>query len=230
VNIEEIKAFLSSARIIDLSKKVIPGKAAGPFETGARKYEITPFTYPPGELMHTIEMESHISTHIEAPNHYVTPRYGRKAKDISELPLEKLFGIAVFINCKDLPAKTAIDIAFLEKFEIKENEIVLFGNSSHSAADRCYLSKEGVEYLVQKKIKMAGVDDTVFGENPKYRLKDFEKYHTHDQLLSNEIPLIEGLANLGELRKERFLFIGFPARMGGLESFPIRAVAIEELE
>ena len=228
IDIEQINKFLSKARIVDLSKKVIPGKASGPFETGARKYEIEPFTYPPGELMHTIEMESHISTHIEAPNHYVTPRYGRKATDISEIPLEKLFGIAVFVNCKDLPAKTAIGVDILEKFKIKENEIVFFGNSPNAAEDRCYLEKEGVEYLVQKKIKMAGVDDTVFGENPKYRLKVFEKYHTHDLLLTNEIPLIEGLTNLGELRKERFLFLGFPAKMGGLESFPIRAVAIEE--
>ncbi len=29
---------------------------------------------------------------------------------------------------------------------------------------------------------------------------------------------------------ERFLFFGFPAKMGGLESFPIRAVAIEGIE
>lgn len=228
MNIEQIKAFLASARIVDLSKKVAPGIAAGPFETGSRKYKITPFTYPPGELMHIIEMESHISTHIEAPKHYVTPRYGRIAKDISELPLEKLFGIAVFINCRDLPAKTAIDEAVLEKFVIKEDDIVLLGNSPHSAVDRCYLARRGAEYLVEKKVKMAGVDDTVFGENPEYRHKVFEKYHTHDLLLSNQIPLIEGLANLNELRKERFFFIGLPAKMGGLESFPIRAVAIEE--
>ena len=216
MNIEQIKAFLSSARIVDLSKKAVPGRAAGPFETGSRKYEITPFTYPPGELMHTIEMESHISTHIEAPKHYVTPRYGKIAKDISELALERLFGIAVFINCRDIPAKTAIDPAILSKYTIKENDIVLLGNSPHSAVNRCYLSKRGAQYLVEKKIKMAGIDDTVFGENPKYRHKVFEKYHTHDLLLSNQIPLIEGLANLNELRKERFLFIGLPAKMGGL--------------
>ena len=86
---------------------------------------------------------------------------------------------------------------------------------------------KGVEYLVQKKIKMAGIDDTVFVENSEFRGKIFEKYHTHDLLLSNDIPLIEGLTNLSELRKKRFIFIGIPAKMGGLESFPIRAVPIE---
>ena len=46
-------------------------------------------------------------------------------------------------------------------------------------------------------------------------------------MLSNEIPIIEALTNLEELEKPRFLFFGFPAKMGGLESFPIRAVALE---
>jgi len=41
------------------------------------------------------------------------------------------------------------------------------------------------------------------------------------------VRLIEGPANLEELKKPRFLFFGFPAKMGGLESFPIRAVAVE---
>lgn len=68
MKIEDIAAGLSKARIIDLSKKVTPGKAEGPLDTGKRKYEIKKFTFPPGEIMHFIEMESHISTHVEAPS------------------------------------------------------------------------------------------------------------------------------------------------------------------
>ena len=75
---------------------------------------------------------------------------------------------------------------------------------------------------------MVGVDDAVFPEDPQYAMKDLEKYFCHDLMLSNEIPIIEGLGNLDQLKKKRFLFFGFPAKMGGLESFPIRAVAVEE--
>ena len=57
MKIEDVVAYLSETRIIDLSKKVIPGRAEGPLDTGKRKYEIKPFTFPPGEIMHTIEME-----------------------------------------------------------------------------------------------------------------------------------------------------------------------------
>jgi kynurenine formamidase len=225
VNLEQIGTYLARSRLVDLTKKVVPGKAKGPFETGSRLYEIEPFSYPPGELMHRIRMESHISTHLEAPSHYVTPRYGRKAKDISELPLKSFIGLAVLINCKDFSPRTAIGRHMLESFRILEHDIVLLGNSPYTGDDRCFLAKDGAEYLVEKKVKMLGVDDSVFGENPRYRLRVFEKYHTHDLLLSNNIPIIEGLANLDKIGRERFLFFGIPARMGGLESFPIRAVA-----
>ncbi|UCG79687.1 MAG: cyclase family protein [Desulfobacterales bacterium] len=229
MRIEDVVEYFSQARVIDLSKKVTPGEAEGPLDTGKRRYEIKPFPVPPGEIMHNIEMESHISTHMEAPSHFVPVRHGRSAKDVSELMLTTFFGMAILVDCKDLAPKTAIEGEILEKFQIKEKDIVLIGKCRHQGRDRCYLAKEGVEYLVQKKIKLVGFDDTVFPENPEYG-KDLNKYFTHDLMLSNEIPMIEGLANLGELKKERFLFFGFPAKMGGLESFPIRAVAIEGIE
>lgn len=227
VDLEEISAYLARCRLVDLTRKVTPGKAKGPFETGSRLYEIEPFSHPPGELMHLIRMESHISTHLEAPNHYVTPRYGRKAKDIAQLSLKSFIGAALLIDCQSFPPRTAIGRRILESFQVREQDIVLLGNSPHSGDDRCFLAKEGVEYLVEKKIKMLGVDNSVFGENPRYRLREFDKYHTHDLLLSIDIPIIEGLANLDKIRRKRFLFLGIPAKMGGLESFPIRAVAIE---
>jgi|GEM_PF-307348 arylformamidase len=227
---QDIVEYFSGARIIDLSKKVTPGKAEGPLDTGKRKYEITPFRFPPGEIMHTIEMENHISTHVEAPSHFVPVRHGRSAKDVSQLPLTTFFGIAVLVDCKDLPPKTAIGGEFLERFQIKEKDIVLIGRCPHGGKDRCYLAKEGVEYLLGKKIKMVGVDDTVFPEDPQFAGKDLARYFTHDLMLSNDIPIIEGLANLAELRRRTFLFFGFPAKMGDLDSFPIRAVAVEEVE
>lgn len=230
MRIDDVVEYLSQARVIDLSKKVTPGKAEGPLDTGKRKYEIEPFPVPPGEIMHNIEMESHISTHVEAPSHFVPVRHGRSAKDLSDMPLTTFFGMAVLVDCRDLAPKTAIKGEILEKFRIKEKDIVLIGKCSHQGGDRCYLAKEGAEYLLQKKIKLFGVDDTVFPENPEFAGKDLNKYFTHDLMLSNEIPIIEGLANLGELKKQRFLFFGFPAKMGGLESFPIRAVAIEGIE
>jgi arylformamidase len=232
MTIVDVAKYLLQGRIVDLSKKVSPGKAEGPLDTGKRKYEIKMFTFPPGELMHYIDMESHISTHIEAPSHFVPVRHpGKTGEDISELDLTKFFGMAVLVDCKNLSAKTPIGKGVLEKFGVVENDVVLIGNCPYQGEERCYMVKEGVEYLLQKKIKMVGFDDTVYPENPLInRPRDLNKYFTHDLMLSNGIPIIEGLANLGGLKKPRFLFFGFPAKMGGLESFPIRALAIEDKE
>ena len=227
MKIEELVKYLTGGRIIDLSKKAIPGKAEGPLDTGKRKYEIKAFTFPPGEIMHNIEMESHISTHIEAPSHFVPVRHGRKGKDVTELDLRTFFGLAVLVDCQDLKPKSAIGRKILKGCQIEENHIVLFGRCPHEGKDRCYLGKEGAEFLVEKKIKMVGFDDTVFPENPEYAGRDLKKYFTHDLMLSNNIPIIEGLTHLNKLKQKKFLFFGFPAKLGGLEAFPIRAVAIE---
>jgi kynurenine formamidase len=230
MQIEDVAAYLAKGRIVDLSKKVIPGKAEGPLDTGKRTYEIKPFAFPPGELMHKIEMESHISTHIEAPSHFVTARYGRSAHDVSEVALSRFFGMAVLVDCQDFAPRTTIGASVLARFQIQENDIVLIGKCRYGGEERSYLVKEGVEYLLQKKIKMVGIDDSVYPEDVELVPKDLKTYFTHDLMLSNEIPIIEGLVNLEELTKPRFLFFGFPAKMGGLDSFPIRAVAIEANE
>jgi len=227
MKIEDIVSYLSHARITDLSKKAVPGKAEGPLDTGRRKYEIHPFSFPPGETMHNIELESHISTHVEAPSHFVPVRHRRKGKDVTELDLRTFFGLAVLVDCQDLKPKTAIGRKILKGCQIEENDIVFIGKGPHERKDRCYLGKEGAEFLVEKKIKMVGFDDTVFPENPKYAGRNLKKYFTHDLMLSNSIPIIEGLTNLNKLKRKKFLFFGFPAKLGGLEAFPIRAVAIE---
>jgi len=227
LKLEQICSSLMNGRIVDLTKKVSPGRAEGPVGAGKRKYEIREFRYPPGEIMHFIDMESHISTHVEAPSHFVPVRHGRPAHDVSEIALDRFFGMSVLVDCKDLAPKTPIGAEILRQAQVRQDDIVLIGNCPHPGENRCYVARDGAEYLLERKIKMVGVDDTVFPEDPRVLGKEIEKYYLHDLMLSNEIPVIEALSGLDRLRKTRFLFFGFPAAMGGLESFPIRAVAIE---
>ena len=49
----------------------------------------------------------------------------------------------------------------------------------------------------------------------------------HVELLSRDIPMIEGLCYLDQLRERRFYFIGLPYRIVGCDSWPVRAIAIE---
>jgi len=235
VRIDDVAAYLGKGRVVDLSLKVTPGRAESPFGAPSRRYEIKQFTYEPvkpwfgpGEIMHFVDMENHISTHVECPSHFIPVRYGKSAPDLSEVPLSHFFGVAVLIDCKELAPRTPITAEVLKKFPIHEDDIVLFGNCQHLGSrgeERSYLVKDGAEYLLGKKVKLVGFDDTVIPENPLI-LKDLKTAFTHDLMLSNGIPIIERLTNLDKLTKQRFLFFCFPANMGGLDSFPIRAVAI----
>jgi kynurenine formamidase len=237
VELEQVAKYFSEGRIVDLTLKMNPGSTEGPSAKPSRRYEIKMFKYVPwkvwsgsGEIMHYVDMESHVSTHVEAPSHYIPVRYGRSAPELSEVPLSSFFGSAVLIDCKELGPKTPIDAEILRRFPIHENDIVLVGKGQHIGADgeeRSFLVKEGAEYLLGKKIKLVGFDDTIMPENPLV-MKDLSTMFTHDVMLSNGILIIERLANLEKLTKTRFLFFAFPPNMGGIESFPIRAIAIEE--
>jgi arylformamidase len=222
----ELSNILSGFRVVDLSKLMTPGAATGPVGSGKRRLEIREFAYPPGETMHQIDMESHIGTHLEAPRHFVNARYGRNGKDIAQLPLESLFGEAVFVDLSGFAPGQALGPEHMERLPVRRGDIVLIGNAGQDGAGRPHISKEAARWLAGLPIKMAGIDDSVFPEEPRYLSKDLTRYHTHDAFLSNDIPFIEGLANLGELSARRFLFFGFVAPIAGLDAFPIRAVAL----
>ncbi len=236
MEIEQVAGYLNNGRIIDLTLKMNPGSTEGPSAKPSRRYEIKMFEFEPwkiwsgpGEIMHYVDMESHVSTHVEAPSHYIPARYGRSAPDLSEMPLSSFFGSAVLIDCQELGPQTPIGAEILKKFPICENDIVLFGRGQYIGPDgdeRSFLVKEGAEYLLGKKVKLVAFDDTIIPENPLV-MRNLGTMFTHDIMLSNGIPIIERLSNLDKLTKTRFLFFAFPPKMGGIDSFPIRAVAIE---
>jgi len=220
--------FAEEYRLIDLSEKVEPGKVFGPLDD-KRRYEIRPFDFPPGETMHEIDMESHISTHVEAPSHFMMARFGKKAKDVSELPLNSFIGEAVLIDLSQSKPRQVFMPEKMKEEGVRKRDIVLVGNSPHRGSNRPWLAAETAKWFAELPIKMIGFDRTV-GVEPPQEPKTLEKYYMHEYMLSNDIPMIEVLANLDKLRKKRFFFIGIPAKMGGLDSFPIRAVAFEPID
>jgi len=236
LDIEQVAAYLSHGRVIDLTLKMNPGSTEGPSAKPSRRYEIRKFEFQPwrvwsgpGETMHYIEMESHVATHVEAPSHYIPARHGKTALDLSELPLATFFGSAVLIDCTELGPQTPIGAEILQKFPIRKGDIVLIGKGQYigpDGDDRSFLVKEGAEYLLSKKIKLVAFDDTIIPENTQI-MRDLSTMFTHEIMLSHNIPIIERLANLAELTQTRFLFFAFPPKMGEIDSFPIRAVAIE---
>ncbi|HIE19244.1 TPA: hypothetical protein EYP75_05915 [Candidatus Bathyarchaeota archaeon] len=214
---------LKNYRIIDLSEEIIPGilKVNGEYLHGnqIRRFEIRQFIYAPDKaLMHWVKTETHIGTHVELPAHLTDG-----AKSASEMPLESFMGEAVVLKfdfLKPIEGKgQPIMPSHLEK--VRKNDIVLLW-SSYSGDESPYISPESAEWLAKKPVKMVGVQ-RIGVEAPGGSMA------THDNLLRNEIPLIEGLVNLEEVQKDRVFFIGLPLRVKGLDSSWIRALALEPL-
>jgi arylformamidase len=221
-----LDAEIKKYRIIDLTQKIIPGKAKGPLDTGRRRMEIKPFHYPPGELMHEIQMESHIGTHVETPLHWVSVRYNRDGQDVSQLPVDTFIGDAILIDLSKFGQQQAIVPEHFKEAGVAAGHIVIIGNSPYSGKDRPYMSYEAAKWLADNNVKLVGIDDTIYPEDPKVGNENLELYHTHDFLLSNDIPIVEGLVNLDRLDKKSFFIIGTLVPIVGLEAFPIRIIAL----
>ena len=65
---------------------------------------------------------------------------------------------------------------------------------------------------------------------PRIRLEVSRQVFKSRPYALHEFTMIEGLGNLFQLSKPRFLVFGFPVKMGGIKSFPISAVALEIIE
>ena len=181
-----------------------------------------------------LEIHTHIGTHVEGPYHCL-----KDGKKIDELPLEKFVGEAAIVDLTDkTPENRVINKKDLVKAggHINEGDIVLLKTgyddrfpteemqSEEYMSRSPYLTDDAIEWLVNKKIKILGIDFWSIGKfpiNPKIgELK-------HKILFNNEIPLIHSLVNLIKMEADRIFFAALPFPISGLDSSPVRAVAIE---
>jgi len=210
---------LSKYRIVDLSSEIVPGVLSGEryiHGTSRRRFELRRFVYAPdGTFMNWVYTETHIGTHVECPSHYL-----ENGKDVSSLPLSTFMGEAVVVNAKGRRAEpiTPVD---MESGGVAEGDIVLMF-SGWSGEDKPFIGKETAKWLRERKVKMIGVDDSI-GVEARGSMA------THDYLLRSDIPIIEGLCHLEELKRKRVFFIALPLRVKGLDSSWVRAVALEEI-
>jgi len=221
--IEEIR----TGRIVDLSHRLYPGEEeflldvmTKNAEDVVRRMKRSPEAW---YIMQEISLSSHIGTHIEAPYHHK-----REGMDASELPLEKLVGPGTLLDFHTWKDDEAITIEDIKRSsEIQRGDIVFIRTDrskfhrTETAHNRPYLTLEAIQFLVEKKIHLLGIDATGIGE------KDVLNQPDHQMLFDNEIPLVECLANLDSLTRQRFFVIILPLPIAGIDSSPVRVVAIE---
>jgi len=171
-------------------------------------------------------MSSHCGTHIEFPYHH-----NRDGLHAGNFPLERLIGDALLLDYRHKRPGDAVTLKELLDYshKIKKGDMLLFNFNcaefyrTPNSHQRPYITHEAVKWLaLEKKIGLIGSDASGI------ELKGIPDQPNHQLLMDNEIPIIEFAANLDRLKRERFTLLALALCIEGLDSCPVRLIAVEE--
>jgi kynurenine formamidase len=210
-------------RIIDLSL---------PLFDGMRGVKCEPYTTIAtiGYNTTTLHLYSHAGTHMDAPLHFLDA-----GSTIDHIPLNKCIGPARLIKLQHKEPNSLITVEDIEPYADKiepgarlllRTDWDVHANQPAYRDDMPRVSAELAHWLVEQEIALLGVQTpSVASVRPEQKA---ELTEVHQILLKADIVIVEGLANLSQLRREVFTFIALPLKISGGDGSPVRAVAIEE--
>ena len=215
-------------KIIDLSQLLFSGQEEYKLQVQTRMLDdlLPEYHRHPDQwyVMTEVTLWSHVGTHIEAPLHFV-----EDGKDIADLPLDRLIGPAIIldfthkgtnepISQKELQAAGDIQIGDMVIIKTGRDELY----RTPQAHDRPYLSVNAVRWLIDdRQVALVGTDASGF------EVRGDDTHPNHHLLLSKDIPIIEHLTNLDAVPSQRTFLIVLPWKVRGMDSSPVRVVAIE---
>jgi len=196
-----------------------------PLDSGVPVYPgNTPFSLEPikrvsrgdSSNVSTLHMSAHAGTHVDAPRHFFDGAPGAEG-----LPLEMLMGRARVIELTTrkgiLPEDfTGLDLSEDLRLLIKTHNSRLWG-SSQFHADYVGVTEAAAKYLVERGVKVLGVD--------YLSVEEFRKpgAPAHHVLLGGGTIVIEGL-NLLDVEPGVYDMICLPLRLVGADGAPARVV------
>ncbi|MEI7900657.1 MAG: cyclase family protein [bacterium] len=228
---------IQAKNMIELSHRLVPGQEEFPLEIAtfntdeaiAQTSRCSEHRIERREdvwyILQEVKLGSHVGTHVEFPYHHL-----KSGKSAADYPLERLVGEAVLLDFSH--KKKDEEITRQEVIgtgvAIRRGDIVFIRTDMHllwktpRAHDRPVLSIEATRYLVEEVgIHCIGTDATgleVRGRNDQ---------PVHEILFTHDVAMVESLTNLDKLRSTRFQVIMLPLRVEGMDSCPVRVVALE---
>ncbi len=220
-------------KCIDLSHRMTPGQEE--YKLEIKTYQIEEL-YPQYHrlaedwyIMQNIEFNDHVGTHIESPFHH-----RKDGWDISQIPLTNLVGEGLKLDFTHKKPNEEISLEEMKQAagkRIRKGDIILihtgrdkFYYDAQQSHERPYPTREAVRWLVEQEISCVGIDCTGI------EVKGIQDQPNHKILFAANIPLIENITKLEEITEARFFVAVLPISITGLESFPVRMIAIEQLE
>jgi len=188
----------------------------------------------------------HIGTHLDYSFHYGSISEGRPSKTAEEIPLEWCYCDGIKLDLSYKKPNETIKAADIEdglkkiNYSLKDGDIVLI----NTGADKLYggpkyfsdypgVDISAIDYLLDRGIKIFGVDTMGIDRPYRFMLKEFlEKrdpklfYPAHFYGRKREFIHIERLANLEKLPDFGFKVICFPIKIKQTGAAWARVVAI----
>jgi len=189
-------------------------------------------------------LETHGTTHVDAPCHYNSVISGEKAQTIDELPLEWFFGDGVKLDFSAKAEGDPITVTEIERelnrigYTLKPMDIVLmqtgrdvFYGQPDYIFKGCGVTAEATRWLYDRGIRVMGIDgwgwDMPLDRQAQKALAEnrpgiFWAAHQIDAPYSH----MERLMNLAALPPSGFKVACFPLKIQGASAAPARVVAI----
>ena len=210
-------------RVVDLSKPLDP--ATEKRRCALRRHH----TYIGGvDAFHSdIDITSHLGTHLEFPGHF-----NDAWKDGMKLPIESFLGRGVLLKLNRVQPRQLIrreDLEAADQGLVQPSDTVLLDSPYHSEPfvispddQRPDMSEEAALWFREKQVKCVGWGDGIAIENHIDGC-----VACHNILLGNDVLLLEVVHNLDQLRQDTFMIMYTPLPIYGLDSCPVRVVAVE---
>lgn len=189
-------------------------------------------------------LETHGTTHVDAPWHYNSTIRGKKSLPVNELPLEWFFNDGVKLDFHTKEDGDAITVEDIEhelariNYTLKPMDIVLmytgrdiFYGQGDYIFKGCGVAAQATRWLYDRGIRVMGID--AWGWDTPLNLQAREALSKKQQgifwaahQIDADYSHMERLVNLGALPPYGFKVACFPLKIQGASGSPTRVVAI----
>ncbi len=167
-----------------------------------------------------ISMSVHTGTHVDAPHHFLND-----GRTVERLSLENLIGRVYVLHLPDVDLITAGVLAEAEipprtrrlLFKTRNSEYWSRGVKEFQT-DFVAISPDGAEYLVNRNVKLVGVD---YLSVAPYKAGE----PTHRILLNAGVIVLEGL-DLSKVSQGRYTLHCLPMKLAGSDGAPARVILV----
>ena len=228
--VTDFPATLSDSRIIELSHILEENMPVYPTHARFAHNVWSSLALGDDSTHYQIIVHEHNGTHVDVPSHFV-----KGGTEVDQMGAECFMGPCVTMDFTDIGENGHVTREQIIGWEqahgaVRPGDIVLF-NLGWAKYWRLHpddysfchnwpgLSREAAEYLVERQVKMVGVDTM------SVDAFDSAESPAHNALLPNRVLIAENLANLDRMPLRAF-FIGLPLRIRHGSGGPVRAIGL----